>query len=97
MFFVSLDFYDKDTFTLVEIPNFLKEKYESDNCHSRLWANMLIVNTVSKNFNEIYIFYPWNVSKILLSLAASKQGVKNMYCILAALLIKSFKKHIKNA
>ena len=32
---------------------------------------------VFENFSEIYIFYPWNVSKILLSLAPSKQGVKN--------------------
>lgn len=31
-----------------------------------------------ENFCEIYIFYPWNVSKILLSLAASKQGVKKI-------------------
>ena len=53
--------------------------------------------TVSKNFREIYTFYPWNVSKKMLSLALSKQGVKTMYCILAALLIKSFKKYAKRA
>ena len=56
------------------------------------------MDEMSKKVAEIYTKFPWRVSKTLLILAPSKtRSQKTMYCILAALLIKSFKKYAKRA